>query len=478
GSSRADGLKIFVNGRQAECDVIRDKLTKTISKKGGDKIILGERHRDRGFTNGMLDEFRLFDRQLTLLEVAKLYMGDRLDDFLSQPVGTLAREDAAAIEEYYLETQDPVYRERLAALQTVRQQRCDALDEIKEIMVMQDLTERRPTFLLKRGRYDAPAEPVEPDTPGVFPPLADGQKRNRLALAHWLVDPQHPLTARVAVNRIWQMCFGQGLVWTPEDFGSQGSPPTHPLLLDWLATDFVKSGWDMKRLIRQIVMSATYRQRSGATTEQTRNDPENVWLARGPRYRLPAEMLRDNALAVSGLLVDTVGGPSAKPYEVAESFKPVEIDKEQGLYRRSLYTFWKRTAPAPVMMVLDAAKRDVCSLHRERTSSPLQVFVLMNDPQFVEAARVLGQKMLEKYGDDVPAMIEEIFRTLTGRLPEQSERQIIAKMYHEQLEYFKNSPEKTKRYLEIGRAEYDQDLAAPKLAAAGVLVNVLLNHDE
>ncbi|MDH3719112.1 MAG: DUF1553 domain-containing protein, partial [Planctomycetota bacterium] len=445
---------------------------------GGDNITIGQRMRDRGFTRGMVDEFQVFDRQLTELEIAQLHDGQSLAQVMRTPVEQLSAEQKAQLRQYYLVTLDPEYGKQLAALQAARQQRCKTDDGIQEIMVMRELPEPRPTYLLRRGAYDAPGDPVQPDTPAALLPLADDQPRNRLGLARWLVSPQHPLTARVAVNRFWQMCFGRGLVRTPEDFGSQGSPPTHPRLLDWLAHDFVQHQWDVKYLVKKIVMSATYRQSSAATVEIRQRDPENRLLARGPRYRWPAEMLRDNALAVSGLLVDKQGGPPARPYEVAESFKPVKADAGAGLYRRSLYTFWKRTAPAPVMMALDAAKRDVCSVQRERTSSPLQVFVLLNDPQLVEAARMLAQKMLQKHGDDLGAVVDETFRLLTSRRPVEAEQHILQRLFAEQLKYFETYPEKAEAYLKVGRAQRDGRFAAPRLAAAGVLVGTLMNYDE
>src|SRR5690606_8748774 len=266
--------------------------------------------------------------------------------------------------------------------------------------------------------YDAPGERVDPAIPETLPPFSDELPRNRFGLARWLTSPEHPLTSRVAVNRLWQMCFGKGLVATPEDFGSQGQPPSHPLLLDWLACDFVEQGWDVKRLLKLIVTSATYRQSSRVAGN---TDPENILLSRGPSYRLPAEMLRDNALAVSGLLVGTVGGPPARPYEVEESFKPSPRDKGEGLYRRSLYTYWKRTAPAPVMMTLDASTREVCRVNRERTASPLQLLALFNGPQYNEAARALAESLVREHGENRESLLVSLFRRLTTRRPAAAE---------------------------------------------------------
>ena len=311
-----------------------------------------------------------------------------------------------------------------------------------------------------------------------MPPFPEDQPRNRLGLARWLVAPQHPLTARVAVNRCWQICLGHGLVRTPEDFGSQGQPPTHPELLDWLARDFVDHGWDVKRLLKQIVLSATYRQSSVCSAEVYERDPENLWLARAPRYRLPAEMIRDNALAASGLLVPKIGGPPARPYELAVSFSPLKPDEGAGLYRRSLYTFWQRNAPAPVMISLDAAKRDVCVVRRERTSSPTQALVLWNDPQLVEASRILGQQLLKKHGDDVAGMIQEMFRALTSRQADVAEQDVLAELWRSQWAYYEQHPDQAQALLQSGHAPVDATIPPARLAAATMLANTVLSFDE
>ncbi len=274
------------------------------------------------------------------------------------------------------------------------------------------------------------------------------------------------------------MLFGEGLVRTPEDFGSQGQPPTHRGLLDWLARDFVANGWDVKRLLKQIVMSSAYQQDSAAPQTLMARDPDNRLLARGPSHRLPAEMLRDNALAVSGLLSGGIGGPPAKPYEVEVSFKPAKRDRGAGLYRRSLYTYWKRTGPAPVMMSLDAAKRDVCRVRRERTSSPLQALVLLNGPQFVEAARVLSQKLLRQHDADADAALRDMFRLLTGRAPREAERDVIRGLYDRRLAGFTADPKWAQTLLKVGDAPLDTSLDAARLAAATVVANTLMNLDE
>ena len=466
GSSRAGGLRIYVDGKVARTEIVRDCLTKHITGGGGDNIAIGERFRDRGFKGGSVDEFRVFERELSAAEVAHLH-------------GSLSLDAASgeSLRQYLLSAHDPKYQAKLKELQEARQQLFKAQDGVTEIMVMRELEDRRKSFVLERGAYDARGEEVEPDVPAWLGPMPEGASRDRLGLAQWLTDPRHPLASRVAVNRYWQLAFGHGLVRTPEDFGSQGALPTHRELLDWLSRDFMDNGWDVKRLMKQMLMSATYRQRSEADPSLLARDPENWLLARAPVYRLPAEMLRDQSLELSGLLVDKIGGAPVRPYEVAVSFKPVKQDQGEGLYRRSLYTYWKRTAPAPVMMALDASKRDVCSVKRERTASPLQALVLLNDPQLVEAARVLGEKLCVAHGEDQAALVADAFRRVVGRVASDEELVVLGKLFEEQLGLFSQDPAKADALLKTGSAPRDGKLAAPRVAAASVLVNGLLNFD-
>lgn len=478
GSARANGLALYVNGMQAPTKVIRDQLTKNITGGGGDNIAIGQRFRDRGFTTGLVDEFRVYDRQLTEIEVLQLFDGESLNAVLQKTLAELSPAERQLLASYYLSTHDDAFRKQLELLRETRLQLDQLVDGISEIMVMRELEERRPTFVLKRGAYDAPTEEVLPGTPAVFPALQNGASRDRLGLAQWLTDPNHPLTSRVAVNHLWQLIFGQGFVRTPEDFGSQSAPPTHPGLLDWLARDFINSGWDVKRMIKLIVMSQTYQQTANATEELRQRDPENLMLARAPKYRLPAEMIRDNALASSGLLIGKMGGPPVRPYELGVSFKPINPDQGDGLYRRSLYTFWKRTAPAPVMMSLDASKREVCSVQRERTASPSQWLVLMNDPQYFEAARVLGQRALKKHPEDVQAMIKEIFRKLTSRQASAEETAILTRHWDEQTKYFEEHLDQAEALLKVGSAPREESLSVASLAAAATLTSILMNFDD
>jgi Protein of unknown function (DUF1553) len=298
-----------------------------------------------------------------------------------------------------------------------------------------------------------------------------------LGLAQWLTAREHPLTARVTVNRFWQSLFGRGLVKTAEDFGSQGARPLYPELLDWLALQFMDGGWDTKALLKTIVMSQTYRQRSVAAPAQMAEDPENEWLARGPRFRLPAEMVRDNALAAAGLLVPEIGGPPVNPYEMTEAFKPAKASDGEGVHRRSLYTTWRRTSPPPAMLAFDAPRRAVCVARRERTDSPLQALILLNGVQYVEAARALGEKLFRESRGQLDSMVEQGFLRCLSRKPDAAERKIAARLYREQLAYFQAKPGEAERFLKIGQAPRDAAVPAAEAGAATALAQALLNHD-
>ena len=316
----------------------------------------------------------------------------------------------------------------------------------------------------------------------------DSLPRNRLGLAKWLFLPENPLTARVTVNRYWQMFFGRGLVETPEDFGNQGSLPTHPELLDWLAVDFMESGWDLRHLIRQIVLSETYQQSSRITEEHQAKDPANRWLARGPSYRLPGEMIRDHALAASGLLNDGIGGPSVKPYQPEGlwyekgnfSAKLLRYQPDSGdkLYRRSLYTFVRRTSPHPAMVAFDAPPRDVCTVRRERTSTPLQALVLMNDPEFFEAARVMAERVQLEGGDTSREQIQFGFRALTGRHPSLMELEILGDQFQTEMERFESHPDQADEIFGVGERKRNPLLEPARTAALAMVMNTLMNHDE
>ena len=440
GSSRASGLKIFINGKLAIVDIIKDHLTKNITGGGHDNISLGERMRDRGFKNGLVDDLRVFNRDLALPLVAKL---------------------------------EPL----LAELKAARAEVTAFADAQKEIMVMQELPQPKKAYILTRGEYDKRGDEVGPVTPAFLSPFPKNAPKNRLGYAQWLTAPDHPLTARVTVNRIWLSLFGRGLVKTTEDFGSQGERPLHPELLDYLAMKFIQNGWNVKALIEEIVTSKVYLQRSIADAKTMADDPENQWLARGPHFRLPAEMIRDNALAAAGLLKLTMGGAPVYPYEMTEAFKPMGPSAGDAVYRRSIYSNWRRTSPPPAMVAFDAPRRAVCISKRERTDSPLQALILLNGVQYVEAARVLGEKLHLETKGDLPKMIELGFLRCLSRKPDAKEVQICTQLYQEQLTHFKAVPKEAEELLKTGNAKRDASIALPEAAAAAVLAQALLNHD-
>ncbi len=481
GSSRAAGVRIFRDGSPLEVEIVRDNLYKDIQHRaewgdsgaGSIPLTLAGRFRDNGFKNGLLDELQVFNTELTAAEV-------RLLATPPVPASNAPAPDA----DWFAARRDDGFRTALAGLRDARVAENNLITPVREIMAMKELPTPRPTFVLKRGAYDAPADPVGRQVPERILPLDSALPQNRLGLARWLTDPKHPLTARVAVNRLWKLHFGRGLSATPWDLGAQGQLPSHPELLDWLAHRFIDSGWDRKAMHKLIVQSATYRQSSSAPAELAARDPENKLLARGPRHRLSAEQIRDSALAVSGLLVPTLGGPSVKPYqppgvwEEAGTGKSYSQDKGDKLHRRSLYTFWRRTAPPPSMLTFDATSREVCTAKREITATPLQSLVLLNDVQFLEAARVLAQQLVAAHPDNPGRRIEEAFRRVAGRLPTQREREILARLHTEQLDRFKASPEAAEKYLALGEAPRDPKLPGADVAATAVLASALLNHDE
>jgi hypothetical protein len=414
--------------------------------------------------------------------------------FAPSNVVTIARKELperTAAEQKQLATfrlsQQPEHRKLSDDLTTLKKQVAAAEAEIPTSLVMEEMKEPRPTFVLTRGAYDKPGERVVAGTPAVLPALADEQPHNRLGLAKWLVSPQNPLTARVTVNRLWQQIFGTGLVKTSEDFGAQGAPPSHPELLDWLASEFIHSGWDMKHLMKLMVTSATYRQQSRLTPLLRERDPDNRQFARGPRFRLQAEFVRDQALAASGLLVEKIGGPSVKPYHPAGLYEQVTAGtgynvyvpgKGDDLHRRSLYTYWKRSVPNPAMLLFDAPFREACTLRRPRTNTPLQALNLMNDPTYVEAARFLAQRMMHEGGEATEPRLTHGFRLLLARKPMPAELSVLCAAYERGRADFENDREAAKAFLAVGDASSDAMLNPAELAAFSAVASTMLNLDE
>ena len=489
GSSRPSGIRIYLDGKPAKLKVVRDNLYKdiTYAVDGGDKepdLAIGYRFRDNGFKGGQVDEFRVFNRSLTALEAADVAGKDNLSTAWNAAPDELSRDQRDQLLEYFLKTQ---YEPSLALqreLRELRRQENSIANPIPEIMVMQELPHPKPAYILKRGAYDAHGEEVFANTPAVLPPMVAGEPRNRLGLAHWLFDPANPLTARVAVNHLWQQMFDRGIVETSDNFGSQGSPPTHPEMLDWLAIQFRDSGWDTKRTLKLIAMSATYRQSSKASPSLLAEDPDNHLLARGPSRRLTAEMLRDQALFDSGLLVERLGGPSVKPYQppgvwdVAFGRPKYEQGHGDDLHRRSLYTFLKRSVAHPAMLAFDAPDRNYCVARRQSTSTPLQALALLNDVQFTEAARFISQRMLKEGGESLDERVTWMFRLITSRPPTEKELPILKSIFKEQREIFRNDPLSARKLLTVGEAKSDGSHDPLDLAAGTVLAEAVLNHDE
>ena len=371
----------------------------------------------------------------------------------------------------------------------MKKEKADFEQAIPTVMIMEDAPARRPLHPLKRGQYDQPDTSVSltAGVPECLPPLPAGTSPDRLALARWLVAPENPLTARVTVNRTWQRHFGEGLVKSAENFGLQSEPPTHPLLLDWLATEFVRGGWDLKALQRLIVTSATYRQSSRAPDDLIRRDPENRLLARGPRFRLGAEAVRDNVLAVAGLLSSSFGGPSVKPYQPAGLWEelaggagegPYIQGKGDDLYRRSLYIYRKRTVPHPVMATFDAPSREICQVKRARTNTPLQALELLNDVVYVEAARNLAAKMIAEGGSTPEDRIAFAFRRATGREPNQDERRVLTGGLAKYLEAFRADPAAAGALIRQGEKPGPEGVDPAELASYTATAGVILNLDE
>ena len=487
GSSQASGLQVYLNGVAIDRTLVRDQLTRDIkyrpewgdSNSGGVELSLGARSRDVGFLRGAVDELLVFDQELTPLEVAALTRQYVCSD-ITGPVPT-----EAARFEHYLRRHDEIYSASLKDLLTLRSEENELVTQVRQIMTMRESTHPRPTHVLKRGAYDAPGDEVAAGVPASVLKFADDLPRNRLGLARWMTDDQNPVVSRVAVNRFWSFFFGRGLVASVEDFGAQGQPPSHPELLDWLARDFMNHGWNVKELCKQIVLSAAYRQSTLPSDPKLYvEDPDNRWLARGARYRLSAEQVRDHALAVSGLLVSTIGGPSVMPYQPAGLWEESGTGKTyvqatgEGLYRRSVYTFWRRTSPPPTMVTFDATSRETCTARRERTATPLQALVLLNDPQYVEAARVLAEKLMLQHPDSVDAQLQTAFRLLTSRVPSDQEMAVLSRLHKEQQTHFTKLPDEAKSLLTVGDSVRRDALQSADHAALTVAIQTLMSFDE
>ncbi len=487
GRRKGAGVRIYLDGEPRKLNVLFDELTYPYGPKEPFRIGAGGGPKLR--FRGAIDDVRVFKTALTAQQAHAVALQERVDEIaaIDPAARTAAQADKLAL--YFLEAAAPKnIREARRKLTEARKERTRFYDSIQTVMVMTEGPERD-AFVLRRGAYDARAEKVTPGVPAFLPqPQPQNAPQDRLSLARWLVDPVNPLTARVAVNRYWQMYFGTGLVKTSEDFGSQGEWPVYQELLDWLAVEFMESGWDVKRMQKTIVTSATYRQSSKATPELLQRDPENRLLARGARFRLPAEMIRDQALALAGLLVEKTGGPSVKPYQPPGLWqelaggKGYTADHGEGLYRRSLYTYWKRTVAPPSMVTFDAPARETCAVRGTRTNTPLQALNLMNDVAYVEAARKLAERMLTA---STPGRrrtregrIAYAFRLAVARPPSPGEVRVLSEALAKFEDFYKRDPKAAAQFLTQGESPRGASLEAHELAAYTGVASLLLNLDE
>lgn len=484
GSSRAKGLRVWFDGAPTSLEVRRDNLTGTI--RNLEPLRLGRRDSGLGYY-GLIDEVRLFRGALNEEGVRDWGRGERIRGIVgTPPEKRSAREHEILLDDYldhYGEASALEARERLSVATAGEKALREA---IPTVLVMEEMKTPRATFVLERGVYDQPREEVKPHVPAAIAPWPEDAPANRLGLAQWLVSPHHPLTARVAVNRLWAHCFGEGLVRTPEDFGLQGEAPTHPALLDYLALRFRESGWDVKGLLKEIVMSSTYRQDSAFTmTDAGVHDPANRLLGRGPSGRLTAEMLRDQSLAVAGLLVPTIGGPSVKPYQPPGLWEAVSYNAEDsytadtgdGLWRRSLYTFIKRQAPPPSMLNFDGPTREKCTVRRGRTSTPLQALQLLNDETHVEAARMLAETILRSPGDE-KIHLAKLWSRVLVRAATTEELARLHGLLQRQRERFATAPAEAIALLSVGAAKGVANPDQAELASWTIVAQVVLNLDE
>jgi hypothetical protein len=482
GSRVADGVRVYIDGRLAPLTVLLDELNQSFETRQPLRIGAGGGPEAR--FEGAIDAPVIYDRALDSQTIAILATSDSITRIAEIPPGRRTPGQASKIRRCFLTTEAPEAIRRLIAQSDAARADVDAfVEQIPTTMVMREMPVPRPTHILKRGQYDQPGPRVEPGVPGAVAPWTTGRNADRLGLAQWLVAPANPLTARVAVNRDWQMLFGTGLVKTVDDFGSQGEPPSHPELLDWMATEFTRSGWDIKAMLRLMVTSSTYRQSSRVAPQAYRRDPENRLLARGPRLRLSAEMVRDQALRLGGLLVERTGGPSVKPYQppgLWNELADAEYVQDHGpdLYRRGIYTFWKRTVPPPSMVAFDAPGRETCVVREVRTDTPLQALNVLNDVTYVEAARAFGERIMKEAGTTPVSRLSAAFRIATGRRPRPEEQAILREHFADQLSQFHRDPRAAAALIQAGESRPDPRLDPCELAAYTATAQLILNLDE
>ncbi|MEM6641653.1 MAG: DUF1553 domain-containing protein [Bacteroidota bacterium] len=491
GSSSAEGLNIYMNGTALETevqidnlykDIIYNRMSDYINKKGEEPPLqIGARWRGKGIGGASVDDIHVYNREVSALEVMMIGDASQANEILQKPTDRLNEDEKTWLTQYFLGLNSKAYQTALSQLEEARDALVDSTEFIQEIPIMREMDEPRPTYVLERGQYDAHGEKVDPGSPARILPWKEEYPQNRLGLVQWIFDEENPLTARVAVNRYWQNYFGRGIVRTTEDFGNQGEMPSHPELLDYLAISFRESGWDVKALQKMIVMSATYRQSSFTSQELLEKDPQNIYLARGPKIRLTSEMMRDNALVASGLFNDEIGGKSVKPYQPDGYYQGASGGTEyvqssgDDLYKRSLYVYWRRTFPHPTLSTFDQPERAECTVRRQKTNTPLQALALLNDPAYIEASKVLGEKITR--ASDAEEGVREAYQRLTGIQPKDEELKLLLSLQQAEYEKFNDSPEKAKGWLEAGEYQIDESLDSNMVAANAVVASVILNSD-
>ncbi len=488
GSGKAAGVKLYVNGAPVATKTISDTLDRK-SMRTAAPLQLGRKSPDeQPARDTRYQDIRLYARSLTTEEAKRLPFEDYVAEITSRPASEWNRDQWHAVTEFYFANVD----ESAKAVESQIQQLDAELDKLSEGGTVSLVAEEKPSVayadVLTRGIYTARKERVEANTPHFLPPLPAGMPHNRLALADWTVSPENPLTARVTVNRMWNELFGAGLVETTEDFGIMGQRPSHPELLDWLAVEFRESGWDMKHMYKLMVMSAAYRQSAKATPDQLARDPKNLLLAHGPRFRMDAEMLRDIALQSSGLLVNKIGGPSVKPYQPENVWESVgyptsdttkyKQDHGDALYRRSLYTYWKRMAMPPNMDAFDAPTRDTACTRRQRTDTPLQALVTMNDPQWVEASRALAERLIRQGGKQPEQRIQYLSELVLSHDPSPQMASVLQQSLNQMEQHYDADPAAAHDLVAVGEKPRDAAIPAPELAAWTMVVSEVLNLDE
>ncbi|PKB43518.1 concanavalin A-like lectin/glucanase superfamily protein [Cellulophaga sp. RHA19] len=490
GSSKAKGVAIYVDGEKQQTKAVFDNLYKDIifheirlygpkSEKLEPGLRIGAVWRGKGIKDAIIDDFLVFNKELSEIEVMQIANPDALENIKEKSVENLSDKEKQKFIEYYLSANSLAYNNVLKKLEKDRLALVDSIDPIKQIMVMKESKHNRQTYILDRGNYDSPTDSVFPNVPEDIFAWKKEWPKNRLGLAKWITHKNNPLTSRVTVNRYWQNLFGNGLVVSSEDFGNQGNLPTHPKLLDWLAIRFTESGWDVKALLKTIMMSNTYQQSSVISKELLAVDVDNKWLSRGPSTRLSGEMLRDNALYASGLLNEKVGGESVKPYQPEGLWEvngdTYTQDGEEGLYRRSMYTIWKRTVPNPTIATFDAPTRDLCSSRRQKTNTPLQALVILNDPTYIEASRVLGKLMSKE--KDITSGINMAFIRLTGRNATKKELSLLQKLQENEYQKFSSNTAKTLGWLNTGAFKLNENDNKALIAANAVVASTIMNAD-